>query len=91
MFQFINDILVQFISCFNRVDTWANFVCLVIGIIVGSDHRWISSVVSVLGMKPKRYYALLNFLHSPAYSLDKLYEKLINIAQKVLALEEIAG
>jgi hypothetical protein len=58
MFQFINDSIVQFKPCFKRVTTWLAFACIVIGFMVRTDVRGISSVIAALRMDPKRYTTL---------------------------------
>jgi hypothetical protein len=89
MFQFINDILIQFMPCFKRVKTWLSFVCIVIGFIVRTDTRGITSIISALRMKPQRYSSLLKFFRSQAFSLHDLYKKLISIIQKYILIQVI--
>jgi hypothetical protein len=91
MFQFIDDILEQFLPCFNRQASWVNFCALVIGLIMRPDMRGVSSVTAVLGMDPKHYTTLLKFFRSNAFDSDSLYRKLITIVLKVLPPETIDG
>jgi hypothetical protein len=91
MFRFINDRIVQFKPCFKRVTTWLAFTCIVIGFIVRTDIRGITSVIAALRMDPKRYTSLLKFFRSNAFQTHDLYTKLIQIIQKIIPLKTVNG
>jgi hypothetical protein len=91
MFQFINDSIIQFKPCFKRVTTWLAFACIVIGFIVRTDVRGISSVLAALRMDPKRYTTILKFFRSNAFDIDELFKKLIQIVQKGIPLKTVNG
>jgi hypothetical protein len=91
MFQFINDILEQFLPCFKREASWVNFCSIIIGFIIRPDIRGVSSVISALKMKPKHYTALLKFFRSNAFDIDTLYRKLIAIGMKILPPKTVDG
>jgi hypothetical protein len=91
MFWFINDILEQFLPCFNREASWINFCAIITGFIIRPDVRGVSSVISALRMKPGRYTALLKFFRSNAFDVDALYRKLIIVYMKILPPKTIDG
>jgi hypothetical protein len=91
MFQFINIILEQFLSCFNRYASWINFCTIVIGFIMRPDMRGVTSVISVLRMEPSRYTTLLKFFRSTSFEVESLYRKLITVCMKVLPPETVNG
>jgi hypothetical protein len=91
MFRFINDILEQFLPCFNRKASWVNFCSIIIGFILRPDMRGVSSVISALRMKPAHYTTLLKFFRSTSFDLDTLYRKLITVLLKILPPKTIDG
>jgi hypothetical protein len=91
MFQFINDILEQFLPCFNREAGWVNFCSIITGFIMRPDMRGVSPVISALRMKPGHYTALLKFFRSNAFDIDILYRKLITVCMKILPPKTIDG
>ena len=91
MFRFIDNILEQFLPCFNRRASWVNFCNIIIGFILRSDIRGVSLVVSALRIKPERYTTLLKFFRSNAFDIDSLYQKLITVFMKILPPKTIDG
>jgi hypothetical protein len=91
MFRFINNILEQFLPCFNREAGWINFCSIIIGFIIRPDMRGVSSVISALRMKPGHYTALLKFFRSNAFDIDTLYRKLITVCMKIFTPGTIGG
>jgi hypothetical protein len=91
MFQFINNILEQFLPCFNREASWVNFCPIIIGFIIRLDNRGVSSVISALRMKPEGYTTLLTFFRFNTFDIDSLYQKLITVFMKVLPPKTIEG
>jgi hypothetical protein len=91
MFQFINTILEQFLSCFNRQASWVNFCAIIIGFIMRPDMRGVSSVISALQMDPRHYTTLLKFFRSNAFDIDALYRKLITVFLTILPPKTING
>jgi hypothetical protein len=71
MYKLIDNILTQFRSCFKRNSTFANFVIIVIGMLLRKDFRGVSSIVSSLRLKPQCYDDLIHFFRSTAFTLDK--------------------
>jgi hypothetical protein len=72
MFKLIDSILQQFQICFKRKNTFAMFVIIVLGMMLRSDLRGVTSFVGYLHIKPKYYRSLLNFFRSNAYKLQNL-------------------
>jgi hypothetical protein len=91
MFRFINNILEQFLPCFNREASWINFCSILIGFILRPDMRGVTSVISALRMKPGHYTTLLKFFRSNAFDLDTLYRKLTTVFLKILPPKTIDG
>jgi hypothetical protein len=91
MFQFINNILGQFLTCFNREASRVNFCSIIIGFIIRPDTRGVSSVISALKMKPGRYTALLKFFRSASFDIDGLYRKLITVFMKIVPPKMVNG
>jgi hypothetical protein len=81
MFQLINDILLEFKKCFKRTKTWQWFVVAVIGFMIRTDRRGITSIVSALKLKPRLYHTLLHFFRSNAYQADELSATWIKAAK----------
>jgi hypothetical protein len=91
MFQFINDILIQFLPCFNRKASWVNFCSIIMGFILRPDRRGVSSAISALRMEPKHYPTLLKFFRSASFDIDSLYRKLITVCMKILPPKTVDG
>jgi len=91
MFQLINSILYQFRDCFKRIRTWRWFVVLVLGFMIRSDQRGITSIVSSMRLKPHLYHTMLHYFRSMAYSIKELYGRWIKIAMQHAGIERIAG
>jgi hypothetical protein len=64
MYKLIDNILTQFRSCFKRNSTFANFVIIVIGMLLRKDFRGVSSIVSSLRLKPQCYDNLIHFFRT---------------------------
>ena len=91
MFQLINQILLQFINCFKREATWRWFVVLVLGFMIRSKHRGITSTISDMRLKPEIYHCALNYFRSDAYEVNDLYEKWIEIVKERDDVLRISG
>jgi hypothetical protein len=86
MFRFINDILEQFLPCFNRQASWVNFCVIIIGFIMRSDTRGVSSVISVKLRIPERYTTLLKFFRSTSFASDGLYKILEGDPERMMGV-----
>ena len=75
MLKLIDQILQQFRICFKREETFSWFVIIVIGIMIRTDLRGVSSIVGSLCLNPSYYECMLNFFRSQAYDLRSLKSK----------------
>lgn len=91
MFQLINNIIHQFRKCFKRENTWKWFSMLIIGFIIRTNHRGVTSTISSMRLKPELYHTCLHFFRSEAYSIESLYDAWIKIVVKDEKLIRIAG
>lgn len=91
MYQHLNKIILQFEQCFKLKTTWKNFVVLVVGFIVRRSNKGVTSIVSSMRLEPRQYYALPHFFRSTGYTVSKLYEKWIEVAQQETSFKRIAG
>ena len=82
MFQLINNMLLEFRGCFKRTKTLQWFVVLVMGLMVRSNLRGVTSILSSLRLKPKLYHTMLHFFRSKGYDVAKLYEKWVWITKE---------
>ena len=96
MFQLINDIVLEYRKCFKREKTWRWFVIIILGLIIRSNNRGITSIISSLRLKPRLYHAMLHFFRSTGYTTETIYEKwfetviqrtnLIRIANRIVLI-----
>ena len=91
MFQLINHILNEFRKSFKRTKTWQWFVVLVIGFMIRSELRGVTSVVSALRLHPRLYHTMLHFFRSHAYKTDGLYDNWIKVSLEQTPIVRIAG
>jgi len=79
MFELIDSIIQQFQVCFKRKNTFSIFVIIIMGMILRSDLRGVTSFLGCLKIHPKFYRALLNFFRSRAYNLERIKDCWLNI------------
>ncbi len=91
MIQHLNTMLLQFRYCFNRLATWKNFVIIIMGFILRTNNCGITSMVSSLMLAPIWYSNILHFFRSSGYTVARLYEKWIEVAEREASFERIAG
>ena len=72
MFQLINSIVHEFRNCFKRAKTWQWFAAIVIGFMIRTDQRGVTSIISALKLKPRLYENMLYFFRSEAYETEAL-------------------
>jgi len=82
MYELINDIVTQFRERFKRQKTWQWFVCIVLGFMVRSDKRGVTSTITALRLKPGLYHTMLHFFRSKAYKVSEIYNKWIEVVLK---------
>jgi hypothetical protein len=90
MYKLIETILLEFKSCFKRESTFANFVTIVIGMLLRRDFRGVSSIVSSLRLKPRCYDNLIHFFRSKAFDLSDLMKKWVEIVAQTTPLLKVA-
>jgi len=90
MYQLVSKILLEFMFCFKRMRTWKWFVVLVIGFMLRSNHRGVTSTISALRLEPKKYHTVLHFFRSDGYSTEGLYRKWIQVATEKNTIMRIA-
>ena len=91
MFQHLNNIILQFRKCFKRELTWKIFVVLVLGFILRTNCRGVTSIISSLRLRPDQYPLLIHYFRSSAYTITCIYEKWINIARREADFVIISG
>lgn len=75
MLKLIDQILQPFRICFKREETFSWFVIIVIGIMVRTDVRGVSSIVGCMGLDPSYYETMLHFFRSQAFNLREIKSK----------------
>ena len=91
MFQLINSIIHEFRGCFKRTKTWQWFAALIIGFMIRTDVRGVTSIISALKLKPHLYHTMLHFFRSDAYQTDVLSEKWVAVAMKHCDVIRVSG
>ena len=91
MFQLINSILLEFRTCFKRTATWRWFVITIIGFMIRTDNRGVTSIISALKLKPRLYHNLIHFFRSNAYCTKNISEQWIKTAMKYGNIQRVAN
>ena len=91
IWTYINDILIQFRSCFSREATFIWFLIVVAGLMTRSDHLGVSSIIRELLIDPSKYTSLIHFFHSTAWTLKKLQDKWLDIVKNSGFLFRLEG
>ena len=91
MYQLINDILLKFLPEFKRTKTWRWFVVMIMGLMIRTNHKGVTSAIGALRIKPELYHTALHFYRSEGYDVDELYGKWIQIATEKSNLVVIDG
>jgi len=72
MYDWLNERLMEFRSCFTREATFKWFVIIVIGMMAKQDHLGITSIIRGLDIAPIWYETMLHFFRSNAWRLDTI-------------------
>ena len=91
MIQHLNAMLLQFRNSFKRLATWENFVIIIMGFILRTNKYGITSMVSSLMLEPSWYNNILHFFRSNGYTVGRLFEKWIEIAESEASFVRVAG
>lgn len=75
MFEFLEQSLLSFRSCFRRHAAFRWFVILTIAFIVRDDHLGVTSAIRALMLEHRCYYAVLHFFRSGAWDLQSIRER----------------
>jgi hypothetical protein len=76
---YIDGILLQFRSCFNREATFKWFLIAIAGFMIRTDHLGVASMVREMMVDPSKYTAFIHFFHSTAWNLDTIKIKWLEI------------
>jgi hypothetical protein len=91
MFQLVNNIVHEFQNCFKRKKTWKWFVAQILGFMIRSNHRGVTSLIAGLQIDPSQYHNMLHFYRSSAYTCEDLYDRWAKVTLNHAQLVEIAG
>lgn len=72
MLKLIERILQQFRICFKREETFGWFVVIIVGMLLRTEVRGITTIIGCLSLDPGCYEAMLHFFRSRAYDLDRI-------------------
>lgn len=75
MLKLIDGILQQFRICFKREETFNWFVIIVVGMLLRTEMRGISTIIGCLYLEPRCYETMLHFFRSKAYDLECIKSK----------------
>lgn len=70
MLKFIDRILNDFQLCFKRKEAFIWFSIVVIGLMIRSDYRGVTSIVGALSLDPGMYESMIHFFRSQAINLE---------------------
>jgi len=65
----------MFFDCFKSGEAFRWFVCVVIGIMIRSDHLGVTSIVRELSINPCHYESLLHFFRAKSWTLSEIRKK----------------
>jgi hypothetical protein len=85
MMKLINDVLMDFRSCFSRKAAFQWFVVIVAGLLVRTDHLGVTSIIRGLFLAPD-YMGLIGFFRSGAWVLETLTAKWCALVKKYAPL-----
>lgn len=75
MLKLIDRILQQFRICFKREETFGWFVIIIVGMLLRTEMRGVTTIIGCLGLEPRCYEAMLHFFRSRAYELKQMKSK----------------
>lgn len=82
MLKLMERILQQFRICFKREETFGWFVIIVVGMLLRTEMRGITTIIGCLSLEPGCYEAMLHFFRSRAYDLERMKSKWQDIVLK---------
>jgi len=92
LWEYVDNILKEFRSCFSREDTFKWFIVAAVGFMLRSDHLGVTSIMRELELcSNSLYVCMIHFFHSTAWTLAKLQEKWLGIIQRSGTIYEVFG
>ena len=92
VWNYVDEILKEFRSCFSREDAFKWFVVASVGFMLRSDYLGVTSVMRELELCSNSLYAgMIHFFRSTAWTLTKLQEKWLGIIQQSGAIYDVFG
>jgi len=82
MLKLIDTILQRFQCCFKRKETFSWFVVIVVGMIVRTNLRGISSIMGCLHLDSCHYESMIYFFRSPAFKLGDIKHQWLSVVQQ---------
>ena len=87
----LNDILLEFRSCFSRKASFCWFVTIIVGLMVRADTLGLTSIIRDLNLDPNSYETMIHFFHSKAWCLEAVRKKWIQLVKIYAPLITIDG
>ena len=91
MLKLIDTILQRFQCCFKRKETFSWFVVIVVGMLVRTNLRGVSSIVGCLHLDASHYESMIYFFRSPAFNLGDIKRQWLNVVQLYIKPVKIDG
>jgi hypothetical protein len=91
MLKLIDTILQRFQCCFKRKENFSWFVVIVVGMLVRTNLRGISSIVGCLNLDACHYESMLYFFRSSAFDLSDIKHQWLCIVQQHIKPVKIDG
>jgi len=87
--KLLNNILVEFSSCFSRKAAFHWFVVIIIGLMIRTDTLGLTSIIRDLNLDGNLYPAMNHFFYSKAWCLENLRNKWILIVKNFAPLIKV--
>ncbi|OLN29386.1 transposase [Desulfosporosinus metallidurans] len=84
MLKLIDTILQRFQCCFKRKETFSWFVVIIVGMLVRTNLRGVSSIVGCLHLDSCHYESMIYFFRSPAFNLGDIKRQWVNVVQQYI-------
>jgi len=82
MWEYINEKLMDFESCFSRKAAFRWFAVVIVGLLARGDNLGVTSIIRALGIAPRFYESLIHFFRAASWHIDGIRRKWIGIAAK---------
>lgn len=91
MLKLIDTILQRFQCCFKRKETFSWFVVILVGMLVRTNLRGISSIMGCLHLNDCHYESMIYFFRSSAYKLDDIKYQWLSVVEQYIKPVKIDG